>query len=241
MMDHSFITYAVVDERAPEALCKMLEADGFRLIRLPCFPLLSEPVCGHPDMVIFPLGDTVFCHCDYFPIASKALSPLVGAGYSLRTVDDPVSSYYPEEAQLNLLTVGNFLFANPKSAARLLLTEGEKAGFTRVSVRQGYTRCSVCRVSDDAIITADRGIARAAEAHGLSCLLIRPGHILLPGVSYGLIGGTGGLCRDTVWFSGDLSAHPDGEAIAGFCAAHGKKVRYPADEPLLDIGSIFFL
>ena len=67
------------------------------------------------------------------------------------------------------------------------LTTGDRA--VQISSRQGYSRCSVCVVSDNAIITADEGICRSAEAHGVDVLKIRPGYIDPPGFDYGFIGG----------------------------------------------------
>ena len=42
-------------------------------------------------------------------------------------------------------------------------------------------------------------------------------------------------------FNGDLSAHPDFEAIRAFLGRRGYRTIYFEDEPLTDIGSVIYL
>jgi hypothetical protein len=93
-------------------------------------------------------------------------------------------------------------------------------------------------VDEDSIITYDRGIAKAAEAAGINVLTVDPGHVELPGYDTGFIGGTSGRVGDEIIFNGDLSAHPDCQAIRQFIEERGLKVRYFSGYPLRDIGSI---
>ena len=108
-----------------------------------------------------------------------------------------------------------------------------------MSVRQGYSRCAVCTVDADSIITADRGIAVAAESNGMHVLLIRPGYIRLEGYPYGFIGGAScKLASDKLAFTGSLDIHPDREAILGFLSERGISPVYLSQEPAFDIGSM---
>lgn len=112
-------------------------------------------------------------------------------------------------------------------------------GFSFLDVPQGYTRCCCLPVDDASFITADHGIAKALEAVGADVLLIETGHILLPGFDYGFIGGCAGhITPRTIIFNGDLSAHPDFNAITGFIHARDINTVYFKDYPLTDIGSI---
>ena len=47
--------------------------------------------------------------------------------------------------------------------------------------------------------------------------------------------------ENTVYFNGDLSAHPDCRRICDFIEGHGLHVRYFEGEPLTDIGSVIWL
>ena len=115
------------------------------------------------------------------------------------------------------------------------LSIGDRA--VQVSSRQGYSRCSVCVVNDNAIITADEGICRSAKAHGIDVLKIRPGYIDLPGFDYGFIGGASFKLSDTkLAFTGGLDKHPDAERIIEFASLHNIDIVYITDKPAFDIG-----
>ena len=92
------------------------------------------------------------------------------------------------------------------------------------------------------MITADPSIYSAALNAGLDALFINnpDGAIRLDGYSCGFIGGASGVCKNTVYFSGDISLHPNGKAIRDFCQKHKKAVLSLSKEPLCDIGSILF-
>ena len=117
------------------------------------------------------------------------------------------------------------------------LTIGNRA--VQISSRQGYSRCSVCVVNDNAIITADEGICRSAEARGVDVLKIRPGYIDLPGFDYGFIGGASFKISDTkLAFTGRLDRHPDAERIIEFVSLHNVDIVYITDKPAFDIGGV---
>jgi hypothetical protein len=121
-------------------------------------------------------------------------------------------------------------------------TYAASMGISLLDSKQGYAKCSAVSVGESAIITADKNIVRAAKAAGADALLISaaPEAIRLDGYDYGFIGGASGVLGDTVYFTGDISSHPDAERIAEFCKAHEKKIISLSNEPLNDVGGIFF-
>ncbi len=75
-----------------------------------------------------------------------------------------------------------------------------------VHVEQGYARCSVIPVGGRAMVTADLGIASAAERKGIDTLRISPACVHLPGESSGFIGGVCGVMPDDLLILlGDMS------------------------------------
>lgn len=180
-----------------------------------------------------------------------------------------LSAHYPGNISYNAACTGKYLIHNLKytdphllAAARAyagLYAKGagdtEKAGDAKgalreIHVKQGYARCSCLPVTENAFITSDRGIARALEAysnsdpctHPLRVLLIREGHIHLPGFSHGFIGGCAGCLvvegSRTVLFNGDLAAHPDYKNIAAFLQDCDVGLQFFPAYPLTDIGGI---
>ena len=107
-----------------------------------------------------------------------------------------------------------------------------------INVRQGYAKCSIVIVDEESIITYDRGIASKCLNAGMNVLTVSPGHMVLDGYGSGFIGGTSGRIGNTVYFYGDLSAHPDCDAIVHFIEERGHEVKWFREWPLTDIGSI---
>jgi hypothetical protein len=136
--------------------------------------------------------------------------------------------------------VGKNAFANVKFASKTVLEYLRNNDFNIHHVSQGYAHCSTLIISENAIITADTGIAAEAQKTGLDVLLISSGHISLPPYEYGFIGGAGGAYGDRIYLCGSLKHHPDGESIKSFCTKHGKKTVELSDAPLCDVGGILF-
>ena len=173
-------------------------------------------VCTHADLY----------HC---AVGNRILSG-VPAGYS-----------YPSNIGFNGVHLGSFFIHNFKYTAPAVLSEIEVLGLTKIHVKQGYTKCNLVVVSKDAVITSDRGIAKALSSYPIHVLLITPGYVDLPGFSYGFLGGASGLLENEVIFHGDLSAHPDFHKIVSFIIEHHKKPVWFSSFPLTDIGSIITL
>lgn len=177
---------------------------------------VAEPVKNHPDLL--------YCRLDE-EVVFKGRPELL-------------SEEYPSDIIYNAFSTGKYFIHDLKHTDKVLLGCAEAMGLIPVNVKQGYACCSIVPVDEDSVITYDRGIAKAAEAAGMNVLVVEPGHVELPGYDTGFIGGTSGKVGDEIIFNGDLSVHPDFEAIREFIEAKGLKVKYFEGYPLRDIGSI---
>ncbi len=197
---------------------------GFDIDRVSSSGTVAEPVSDHTDMFMCKLGVRDEAKViSYFDEKDKRTG---------------LSSAYPLDIPYNAACTGFYLIHNLRYTAPAVLDAARGAGMKLVDVRQGYAKCSVVIVDEDSVITYDRGIAAACRNAGMHVLVTAPGHVLLPGYDTGFIGGTSGRVGDTVYFYGDLAAHPDCEAIAGFIEERGLKVKWFGGRPLTDIGSI---
>ena len=152
--------------------------------------------------------------------------------------DKDTGEKYPKSAAYNVLLLDNLAVYGEKSIDFKLKQELISAGFRMIPVHQGYARCSVCVVQQDAVITADTGIAKALRENGIDVLQVEPGHIVLPGYSYGFIGGASfKLSKDTLAFTGHLNEHPDRDRIFDFAKKHGTIIVYLTKRSAFDIGT----
>jgi hypothetical protein len=221
-----------------------LLANGHEVLRLPSCKTLPVPVAAHADLLLYFVPDAILCTKDYFEIAENELKTISQAVQKpLRFIDGMLGDVYPKDVPLNAVSVGDVLFCNPKTVAnriRISLTD-EKTVF----VKQGYTKCSILPVGENALITEDDAIAALALENGFDVLRIEKGSVSLPGYDTGFLGGAASFAPyekiKEIFFCGDLCRHPDFEKIQAFCKKHDREAISLGKFPLLDVGTIFLI
>ncbi len=215
-----------VSEKCENTLKKM----GYVIVKLPPFEKLQSCVASHADMLIFFDGNKIITHIDYYSINKKIFDSL---GIEIQTTDEAVSNMYPKDILFNaVLTKNKVLFSKTASTSKYISNLAEK----KVNVKQGYTACSTCRVTDNAFITTDKGLYDAYTANGIDALPVEKEGIDLPGYDCGFIGGASAVLDDFVCFFGDIKEHTDYIKINSFIEKHGKKAVSLSDEKLTDVG-----
>ena len=205
----------IISKDAGEELKAYLE-ERAQVILFDGIETVAGPIRSHPDLVYCRLKeDAIFLGNE------QLLTP-----------------EYPGDIIYNGFSTGKYFIHDLKHTDEQLLKAVDELELIKVNVKQGYACCSIVPVDEDSIITADRGIAKAAEAAGIAVLTVEPGHVELPGYDTGFLGGTSGRVGEEILFNGDLSAHPDFDAIRDFIGSRGLQVKYFESYPLRDIGSI---
>ena len=233
---------ALIDCRADFYLLSALEKYGFETILMPPADYLQKGVSSHTDMLIFIGFDRLFCHRLYYSKNKELIDRLAEhTGLELTLSDEPTDEKYPRDVLFNACAVGNRLICNKNTVSKLIIDAAGKNNYEIINVPQGYTKCSICVVSDNAIITADQAIAKACAVSDIDVLTVSEGHISLPSYDHGFIGGASGLCDNNVYFCGSLETHPDADRIIDFCKSHGKSAVSLSKNVLLDVGTVFFI
>ena len=198
-------------------------------------PHLPKPIAAHADMNFFVLDDELFIAGD-----AKAENPELSR-YKIRMLGLP-GDKYPYDVICNAKTVGKHLFCNVRTIDSRIMESAESKNYSVVNVRQGYTGCSISKVTDNAIITSDKGIADAAEKHKIDVLYIDNNEIKLPGYDIGFIGGCTGSLSDTeLLFTGNLDKCSFGKAMRDFCSGYGVTIYELTDDCPLDIGGFIVI
>ena len=225
----------IVDYRIQDEEKHYLISNGYNLLICPPSNLLYEAVCGHPDMLLHILDNSIIVHRD---MSSKFVQDLNALEYEIYKSDLALHSKYPYDICLNALSINNLFIHSINFTDPNLLSLAKDKKF--ISVKQGYTKCSTCIVNNHAIITSDVSIAKALILEGIDILLLPPGDILLPGLDYGFIGGATGLIEDNVLaFYGHLDHHLYGKEIIKFLNKHRVEPVFLRNGKLIDRGSIF--
>ena len=230
----------IVDYRIDAKCEESLTSRGFDVIKLPPCRVLQSPVSAHPDMLIFIFGNRLFCHERYYSEAKAAVDAVVSAGgFELILSDERWESEYPHDVLFNAAIVGDKLICSKKNVSRLIADLYDEENV--INTKQGYAKCSTCTVGERGIISSDPSVARSADGAGIDVLLLNGNHTRLEGYDTGFIGGASGDDGENVYFCGDLSKHPEGERIADFCLAHGRRAVSLSDGELYDYGSLIFV
>lgn len=235
------MNYAIIDSRTPIEIKNSLIAEDFGIISMPEWDRLQKPVSAHPDMLMFIADGRVFTHKDYYSVAEDEFSIIADKGYSLFFSDEEISSDYPNDIRFNCVEFQNIIYGKKSHASTLITGYASNEGKLFCNVRQGYAKCSVCKVSDSSAITADPSMYKALVKNGIDTLMISADGVALDGYDRGFIGGCSGVFKDRIYFSGNILLHPDGEKIRDFCEKHGKQPISLSSSPLFDGGSIYFI
>lgn len=221
----------VTDYRiSPESMTelKRLGIEVFKTLKI---ETLYDAVCGHTDMQLYHLGENRFISApeayDYYTSILPQSQIIKGS--------KPLCEKYPYDVPYNAAAVGNYLICNAKYTAAEVAENSEK---TIINTAQGYAKCSVCIVGNNAVITSDDGIYNAAKKY-MDVLKIEPGYIKLNSISYGFIGGATGLIAPNILaVNGDIKMHPDCENITAFCKNYRVDILSLKQNIIEDVGSI---
>lgn len=212
-----------------EKVIEKLAGKGVRCLILEDNDDIDSCVRNHADMAAHKLPDGRIL---LDRRQQRAAEEIRNLGYKVIFTEENISGAYPNDVLLNAARVGETVICNEKYISREIISSSTGI----IDVRQGYAKCSICEVSENAFITDDIGIFRKC-AENFDVLLIKKGDITLSGQNYGFIGGASAKIGDKVFFFGSLDTHRDGEKIKAFLYKYGIAYECLFDGNLTDIGS----
>lgn len=230
------VSMGVIDGRADEIIVSKLNKEGIRVLRTdPCADICGA-VSFHPDMFLHHIGGNLIVAPPNAP--ETTLIKLSYEGFNIIRGEKCISRKYPGDIAYNVARIGNYAVCSVEATDRVLLRYLQETGITIIDVKQGYAKCSICVAGQRACITSDKGIYKALCKYDFDVLLISPGFISLYDLNYGFIGGASGLISDdTIFFSGNIKAHPDFIKIEAFLKKHHKKICSVENCSLTDVGT----
>lgn len=229
-----------VDYRTTYPEKEILSSLGLDIMEIPKCTDLYESINGHVDIqlnIIDKKSKKVIINKNLNNIFKNKLNSL---GITYIESKDSLKYTYPNNIILNALSLDDYFIHNLKYTDENLLNEQKNK--VLINVKQGYTKCSCLPVSDKALITNDSGIYKTLCNYNFDILLLPPGDIILEGLNYGFIGGTGGLINNnTMVFFGDLKHYKYGNEVISFLSKYNVKPIYLKNSKLTDRGSLFVI
>lgn len=225
----------IIDRTMPDVMVKNLEKIG-NVYKSDVINSADGGVASHPDLQIHFLTQTMaVCGRSVFDYYRSILPNNIEL-YAGKT---DIGDTYPQICAYNIARVGEFVICNLKYAEKSIIDFYEAHGKKIINVKQGYTKCNICPVSNDTFITEDVGIHNAVQnICGINSVLLKPGSVDLKGFDYGFIGGATGFYENKVVFCGSLSQNPYKEEILSTIGKCGSEYLELSDDKLYDYGSI---
>ena len=145
----------IADSRMPEEAKKNLKKLGDVLFLNPT-ETTYKSISAHPDIFFFQTKDGLI----YAPNAPKKIvKELKKRKIKLTEGKKEVGKKYPETVPYNAVGIGDTLIHNLKHTDSTILSLYEN----HIHVNQGYTRCNLVALNENAFITSDEGIFNAVN------------------------------------------------------------------------------
>lgn len=224
----------VADKRIPLQAKNALRNIG-NLVELAAQFSVYKTISGHPDIFMCQLSNELIIAPG---IEEHVREAIKSKGYRVITGSKEPQALYPESARYNAVVTGELLIHNLKITDPSILERCDH--LKHVNVKQGYTRCNLLPLNENAYITSDRGIEKALLALNKDVLYVDPLAIVLKGQKHGFFPGCCGIYNNMLYITGSLEHHHQGGAIRSFATSYGINITELFTGRLTDIGGIFF-
>ena len=229
------VTVTAVSAEAKDVI-SALESAKIAVVPVDPFENLPEGIASHADLQILHLGGKSLLTASCSNSCTDMLNMM---GFDIKNAENDLDFSYPGDCLLNAEIIGKNIIVNPDIIDKNLLEFAEENNYNIIGVKQGYAKCSVLAVCEDAVITADPGIAKILQGKEIEVLKIKEGGIYLKGYDTGFIGGCGGMVEQKILgTAGNLKSIKDYENIKDFLRNRNIYAENLGGRMLRDIGGI---
>lgn len=230
------VKLVVLDGRATK-VGQALENMGIEVVYTEKIDELNDNESYHPDMMMHHLGgrDIVVA-----PNASENFcDQLKKFGFNIIKGGTILNRNYPYNIAYNVARIGKYAFHILNYTDEVLRNELIKRGIKLIDVKQGYTKCSICVLDKDTIITSDKGIEKIAKKIDVNVFGIDAGGIRLYNYDYGFIGGSTGLLdRNVLGLTGNINKYLFKDKLKKILNMKKIWVKSLTQDEIIDTGSI---
>ena len=229
----------IVDCNTPDEVFTTLKKLNIKYYKSCSIDFLYYPVNTHPDMQIHFISDDFAVAAPYVYDYYKSI---LTQNITLIKGNSNPQNTYPGDCAYNVAKLGNKIIGNHRYTDSKIIEIYQNLGYEFINVKQGYTKCNMCIVDENSIITEDEGLLKALIPYGIDVLQLFTHSIKLNGFDYGFIGGaTGYIKPDCLVFLGNLSLHPEEKQIKDFLAERNVDIISLLSTNALDFGSLLYL
>ena len=229
------VKHCVISDDGKKAI-EFLNKIGIETLQVKKSSELDNEISSHTDLLFSYCGEKRAVTAPNQTILSNKLKEL---GCRVEVAEFEPFSPYPNDILLNSAIINNNIICKANATSKHLLNFAEQNNMNIFDSKQGYSKCSICVVNENAIITEDNGIVRLLKNSQINVLKIEGGFINLSENHTGFLGGASGkIGKDKLFFNGNLKEHPSYDAIINFLNLYNVKPIFDESYKLTDIGSI---
>lgn len=194
-------------------------------------------ISTHPDIFFFQYDSDKLVFAP--DTKSEYVAALHKAGIKMTKGKSHLSNAHPETVHYNACATRNILIHNLKHTDSRIFDIFK--GKQKVNVKQGYTRCNLLALNENAFITSDQGIKEELLRQGFEVLYINPHQIRLDGHEYGFFPGCCGVWRNQLVVCGNTEILKEKKELDMFLKRNNFTIKELYNGELVDVGSILFL
>ena len=229
----------IVDCQATDEVFLTLEKLNIRYYKSCSLDFLYYPVNTHPDMQIHFIFDDLAVVA---PSAYTYYKNILPSNITLIKGNKDPQNTYPGDCAYNVAKLGNKIIGNHKYTDSKIKEIYKNLEYKFINVKQGYTKCNMCIVDENSIITEDVGLFKALIPYGIDALLLNTHSIRLNSFDYGFIGGATGFVKPgCLGFLGNLSFHPEEKHIKDFLEERKVDIISLSSTNAIDFGGLLYL
>lgn len=238
-LPHNKVSHIILGIKYKELLNDFFIRNDIRPIYISDNPYVDRRISGHADLSVLHLCNNKIMVSDYlFDSIGRTISENTGVSFDICKAYKTQTKNYPDDANLNVCIINDKAILNKKTADKEIVDILTNKEIKILNCNQGYTRCSICVVSENAIITEDDAIERMCIQNNISVLKIKESVVQLPGFSCGFIGGASfKVATDKIVFTGMIKSIPIRNEIESFAEKNNVEVIYATKNDIIDIGS----
>ena len=153
--------------------------------------------------------------------------------------ENSIGKKFPDTVFYNAVATENLLIHNLKYIDPIILNLYNNK--KKINVNQAYCRCNLMHLRDSSFVTSDKNIFNVLKNLDYNILYVDPKDIILPGQTYGFIGGCCGANGNDFFVIGSLDFFKEGKVLKQFIISLNYNLVELYNGPLFDGGSILFL
>lgn len=190
----------IVDNRMPKVIKEYFKSLGYIVIDLPKQENIYDEISSHVD-IFFTKIDDFLVFAKNVKIDELDLNKYIKG-------DSIVGKSYPHDTPYNVCILGKTCICNFKNTDKKVIKLLNECNYNVINVRQGYTKCSIAKTSENSCITTDKGIYNTLLKENIDCLYIEENNIKLMkegkfSEMKGFIGGATTLLGNNFYVFGD--------------------------------------